>query len=136
MSGEIVDLTKLARRAVRKARAHHNHVWVEGRTIGHSGRRGAIERCACGDQFPCRGYKCEHLDCIERGYAIGQRRGFPRDYSHSLVVLGDGHVSGDLCVACVRGGVDDHYAYYIEIGTAPAAWITAIPLEPERRDPT
>ncbi len=45
-----------------------------------------VEVCKdCKDEFPCAGFKCHHLDCIERGVQLGERE-FPTDYPISIVV--------------------------------------------------
>lgn len=115
-----VDLGKLARKAVRAKRARCAHLQSRFR----QGRQVCRE---CGDSFPCAG-RCEHLNCIELGYANRIRTGFPRDFAFPLEVLARGHRGGDDCPGCAVAP-EDHHEYLVDPDVAPEQWITAIPLE-------
>lgn len=125
---EPFDIGKAARAAVRKKRkaCEHTQVKIQSKT----GR----EICtACGEGFPCIGDKCHHLDCIERGYQLGFRKGFPRDMPHSIMStnVAEGHRSDlDYCPACALHP-DKHYEYQVDCYEPPETWTTKIPLEPK-----
>lgn len=117
---EPTDLGKLARAALRAKRSKCQHA----RTRLEHGR----EVCRdCHDRFPCSGDRCEHVDCIERGFQLGFRTGFPRSYSHDLIILGHGH-RGDDCPGCAIAP-EDHYEYLVDTSLPPTKWITGIQLE-------
>lgn len=119
--GEPTDLGKLARAALRAKRSKCTHA----RTRLEHGR----EVCRdCHDRFPCSGDRCEHVDCIERGVELGFRTGFPRSYSHDLIILGHGHRGGDDCPGCAIAP-EDHYEYLVDTSLPPTKWITGIQLE-------
>lgn len=125
---EPVDIGKAARAAVRRKRAvcEHKYIKIQPKT----GR----EICtACGDGFPCTGDNCHHMDCIERGYELGLRKGFPRDMPYSIMSINKdgGHRHGDDCPGCAVYP-DKHYDYNITSYEPPETWITKIPLEPKR----
>lgn len=119
---KIVNLTTLARQSIRLRRRTCKHDWQR--------KRNGVEACTgCGDQFPCSGFACEHLDCIERGYELGKRAGFPRCFSFGLTVLAERHRCGDDCPGCAVD-LEGHFEYLVVPGEDPDTWITNIPLEP------
>lgn len=121
MVDKLIDMSKMARSAIRLRRRTCSHDWQK--------RRNGVEVCTgCGDHFPCGGDSCEHLDCIERGVELGRRTGFPRDFSFGLTVLAEHHRSGDDCPGCAVEP-EGHYEYLVTPGEDPETWILNVPLE-------
>lgn len=132
-----VDLGKAARKAIRDRREHCEHSWVTGKkfTFVRDGQTfvNTDEVCSlCKDRFPCAGLKCQHIDCIEAGYALG-RAGFPRDINFNVdsINIAAGHRRGDDCPACSIHP-EEHHLYLVTFYEDPETWITAIPLEPKK----
>lgn len=83
--GEIKDLTKLARRALRGKRAHCRHNYQR------PDRKG-VEHCdKCDDTFPCRSQSdCFHVDCWTRRLELGIVKTYPIDKAVRGMTISDG----------------------------------------------
>lgn len=119
----VVDFTRLSR-AIRQRKTSCAHSWIPGRAVGGSAGhpRARVERCAsCGDQFPCRKFRCHHLDCIERGIELGQR-GFPRDFPLTVSRLSPHHSHDvDDCAGCAVAP-DHHFELNVDPSVPPESW--------------
>jgi hypothetical protein len=114
VTAPVLDFTRLARQAVRERRRTCDHTWKKTRS--------GAEACSkCAAAFPCAGFRCHHLDCIERGIELG-RRGFPRDFPISIGELAEHHTSPqDDCAAC-SVDPDGHYRLRTT-SDPPETWI-------------
>ncbi len=119
---EVMDLGEEIKK--RRSKCEHKNFKVE---------RDGRERCLdCRDAFPCGGDKCTHLDCIEQGFALKLRGGFPRSFPYPLVTLGWRHTTpSEDCAAC-SVALEEHFEYMVDPSVKPEQWITGIRLEPKR----